>query len=158
MKLHVTLAICSIVAVAGLGYALAQMQANSASQNNSKGDKSMIRIKVFNSKGELVGPIETEKLVLTDAQWHKRLSDEQFEILRSKDTERPFCGTLLDNKEAGVYSCAGCGLPLFSSDSKFHSGTGWPSFFQPIAKENIIEKADHSHGMTRTEINCARCD
>jgi peptide methionine sulfoxide reductase msrA/msrB len=170
MNLRVTLALCSIVAVAGLGYALAQMRGSLEGESVSKGeqtvrlkpdlqgDKSMIRVKVFNKKGELVGPVETEKLVLTDAQWHKRLTDEQFEILRSKDTERPFCGTLLDTKEAGVYTCAGCGLPLFSSDSKFHSGTGWPSFFQPIAKENVIEQSDHSHGMTRTEINCARCD
>ena len=162
MKLRVTLALCSIVVVAGLGYALAQMRGTQDAASNgdktSKGDKSMLRVKVFNKKGELVGPTETEKLVLTDAQWHKRLTDEQFEILRSKDTERPFCGTLLDNKEAGVYTCAGCGLPLFSSDSKFHSGTGWPSFFQPIAKENVSEREDHSHGMTRTEINCARCD
>jgi peptide methionine sulfoxide reductase msrA/msrB len=162
MKLRMTLALCSIVAVAGLGYALAQMRGGQEAASNadktSKGDKSMLRVKVFNKKGELVGPIETDKLVLTDAQWHKRLTDEQFEILRSKDTERPFCGTLLDNKEAGVYTCAGCGLPLFSSDSKFHSGTGWPSFFQPIAKENVVEKADNSYGMTRTEINCARCD
>jgi peptide methionine sulfoxide reductase msrA/msrB len=158
MKLRVTVALCSIVALAGLGYALAQMQVNSASESTTKGDKAMIRVKVFNQKGELVGPIETDKLVLTDAQWHKRLSDEQFDVLRSKGTERPFCGTLLDNKQEGVYTCAGCGLPLFSSDSKFHSGTGWPSFFQPIAKENVIELADHSYGMTRTEINCARCD
>jgi peptide methionine sulfoxide reductase msrA/msrB len=164
MKFRVTVAVCAVLALAGLGYALAQMQANSASQNASKtdksseGDKAMIRVKVVNQKGELVGPIETEKLVLTDAQWHKRLSDEQFGVLRSKGTERPFCGTLLDNKQEGVYTCAGCGLPLFSSDSKFHSGTGWPSFFQPIAKENIIEQTDHSYGMTRTEINCARCD
>jgi len=167
MKLRVALTLCSIVAVAGLGYALAQMRGNSsqesigdktAKSDTSKGDKSMLHVKVFNKKGELVGPIETEKLVLTDAQWHKRRTDEQFEILRSKDTERPFCGTLLDNKEAGVYTCAGCGLPLFSSDSKFHSGTGWPSFFQPIAKENVSERADHSYGTTRTEINCARCD
>jgi len=162
MKLRVILALCSIVAVAGLGYALAQMRSSQEAASNgdktSKGDKAMLRVKVFNQKGELVGPIETDKLVLTDAQWHKRLTDEQFEILRSKDTERPFCGTLLDNKEAGVYTCAGCGLPLFSSDSKFHSGTGWPSFFQPIAKENVVERDDHSHGMTRSEINCARCD
>src|SRR5438552_3863522 len=135
MKSGVIIGLCSILALAGLGYALAQMQVNSASQNtaktdkSSKGDKAMIRVKVFNQKGELVGPIETDKLVLTDAQWHKRLTDEQFDVLRSKGTERPFCGTLLDNKQEGVYSCAGCGLPLFSSDSKFHSGTGWPSFF-----------------------------
>jgi methionine-R-sulfoxide reductase len=65
---------------------------------------------------------------------------------------------LLDNKERGVYTCAGCGLPLFSSDAKFHSGTGWPSFFQPIAAGNVAERPDNSHGMRRTEINCARCD
>jgi len=69
-----------------------------------------------------------------------------------------FCGTLLDNKLHGVYSCAGCGLPLFASDAKFNSGTGWPSFFQPIAPGNVAETADESHGMTRVEINCARCD
>ena len=74
-----------------------------------------------------------------------------------RGAERPFCGTLLDNKQSGVYVCAGCGLPLFSSDSKFHSGTGWPSFFRPIAKENVLERPDESHGMYRVEINCARC-
>ncbi len=112
----------------------------------------------FNRQGELVGPVESAKLVLSDAEWRKRLSPKQFDILRAKDTERPFCGTLLDNKQAGVYTCAGCGLPLFSSDAKFHSGTGWPSFFQPISAENIHEHGDGSHGMVRDEIVCARCD
>src|SRR5262245_52435607 len=117
-----------------------------------------IRVSVFNDKGNLVGPIETQKLLLSEAEWRLRLTPEQFEILRSKDTERPFCGALLDNKVAGIYTCAGCGLPLFSSDAKFHSGSGWPSFFQPIAEGNIAQRKDQSHGMTRTEINCARCD
>lgn len=118
----------------------------------------MIKVKVFNRAGELVGPVETEKLVLTPAEWKKRLTPDQFKILRSSGTERPFCGLLLDNKKTGVYACAGCGLPLFMSDSKFNSGTGWPSFFQPIAKENVAERNDHSHGMVRVEVNCARCD
>jgi methionine-R-sulfoxide reductase len=118
----------------------------------------MPQIRVFNKSGQLTGPIESPKLTLSDAEWRKRLTPQQFDILRSSDTERPFCGTLLDNKKQGVYTCAGCGLPLFSSDSKFNSGTGWPSFFQPIARENVSEKPDHSHGRTRTEINCARCD
>jgi methionine-R-sulfoxide reductase len=118
----------------------------------------MVQLRVFNKAGQLVGPIETPKLALSDDQWRERLTAEQFAILRSSGTERPFCGTLLDNKKQGVYACAGCGLPLFSSDSKFNSGTGWPSFFQPIARENISERADYSHGRTRTEINCARCD
>jgi peptide methionine sulfoxide reductase msrA/msrB len=118
----------------------------------------MVRIHVFNRNGELVGPIESPKLVLSDEQWRQRLTAEQFRVLRSSGTERPFCGVLLDNKTPGVYTCAGCGLPLFSSDAKFHSGTGWPSFFQPIAEGNVAVRADYSHGMARTEINCARCD
>jgi methionine-R-sulfoxide reductase len=118
----------------------------------------MVQIRVFNKSGQLVGPIETPRLTLSDDEWRRRLSPEQYRILRSSGTERPFCGTLLDNKKPGVYTCAGCGLPLFSSDSKFNSGTGWPSFFQSIAAENVAEHADHSHGMTRVEINCARCD
>ena len=118
----------------------------------------MVEVRVFNKTGQLTGPIDTPKLTLSDDEWRRRLTGEQFQILRSSGTERPFCGTLLDNKKLGVYTCAGCGLPLFSSDAKFNSGTGWPSFFQPIARENIAERSDHSHGRTRTEINCARCD
>jgi methionine-R-sulfoxide reductase len=118
----------------------------------------MVQVRVFNRQGELVGPVDSPKVELSDSQWRERLTREQFEVLRSKGTERPFCGTLLDNKKQGVYTCAGCGLPLFSSDAKFNSGTGWPSFFQPIALENIAEERDTSHGMVRSEILCARCD
>ena len=118
----------------------------------------MVQVHVFDRAGKLIGPVETPKLSLSDDEWRKRLSPEQFRILRSSGTERPFCGTLLDNKQQGVYACAGCGLPLFSSDGKFNSGTGWPSFFQPIAPGNVAERADESHGMVRVEINCARCD
>ena len=118
----------------------------------------MVSVYVFDSRGELVGPVDVPKWELTEPQWRERLTPEQFAVLRSAGTERPFCGRLLDNKEQGVYACAGCGLPLFSSDAKFHSGTGWPSFFQPIAAGNVAERTDHSHGMTRVEINCARCD
>ncbi len=118
----------------------------------------MVQVRVFDNQGELIGPVESPKLELTDAEWRGRLSPQQFEVLRAKGTERPFCGTLLDNKQQGVYTCAGCGLPLFSSDAKFHSGTGWPSFFQPVAKENVLQNRDQSHGMVRDEIVCARCD
>lgn len=119
--------------------------------------ESTVKAKVFDKKGELVGPIEMPKVVKTDAEWKKQLTDEQYKIARAKGTERPFCGNLLDNHEKGVYACVCCGLPLFSSDSKFNSGTGWPSFFQPVAKENIVEHADHTYG-ERVEILCARCD
>ncbi len=118
----------------------------------------MIEVHAFNKQGKLVGPIESAKVVLSDAEWAKRLTPEQFSVLRSSGTERPFCGALLDTKVPGAYTCAGCGLPLFSSDSKFHSGTGWPSFFQPIAEGNVVQRTDRGHGMSRTEVNCARCD
>ncbi len=93
----------------------------------------------------------------SDSEWEKQLGREAYAVLRAKGTERAFCGTLLDNHKEGVYFCAGCDLPLFSSRSKFDSGTGWPSFFQPFAKENIAEISDTSYGMARTEILCARC-
>jgi methionine-R-sulfoxide reductase len=118
----------------------------------------MVQVRVFDKSGQLVGPVESATVSLSDEEWRRRLTPEQFRILRSSGTERPFCGTLLDNKKQGVYSCAGCGLPLFASDAKFNSGTGWPSFFQPIARENVAEHADESHGMVRVEINCARCE
>src|SRR4029077_19090397 len=98
------------------------------------------------------------KLELSQTEWAKRLTKDQFHILRAQGTERAFCGTLLDNHKEGVYTCAGCSLPLFTSEAKFNSGTGWPSFFQPVAKENVISHTDKSYGMLRTEILCALCD
>ena len=117
-----------------------------------------MQVKLFNRQGQLVGPVEVPHVEKTDAQWQEQLSPAQFRIARAKGTERPFCGTLLDNKRQGVYSCVCCGLPLFTSSSKFHSGTGWPSFFQPVAEENVTTLTDRGHGMVRTEILCTRCD
>src|SRR5919199_2665152 len=94
-----------------------------------------VKVKVFNNQGHLIGPVEVNHIDKTDAEWRAQLTPEQFQIARSKGTERPFCGTLLDNKLRGIYSCVCCGLPLFSSIAKFNSGTGWPSFFQPVASE-----------------------
>ena len=88
----------------------------------------------------------------------KDLSPEERRVLLNQGTEAPFCGTLLNNKHSGVYACRLCGLPLFRADSKFESGTGWPSFYQGYDKAHIAEIVDSSHGMTRTEIRCARCD
>jgi methionine-R-sulfoxide reductase len=117
-----------------------------------------MNVKLFNRHGQLVGPVEVAKVVKSDAEWRRQLTPEQFAIARGKGTERPFCGTLLDNKREGVYSCVCCGLPLFASDSKFNSGTGWPSFFRPVAEENVVTAVDRGHGMVRDEILCARCD
>ncbi len=99
-----------------------------------------------------------EKIVKTEAQWKSELSPEQFDILRKHGTERAFTGPHHDSKEPGTYACAGCGLPLFDAAAKFDSGTGWPSFFAPISKENVAEKEDKSWFSTRTEVLCARCD
>lgn len=117
-----------------------------------------MKLKVIDRDGRLVGPVETPKVVKTDAEWRAQLTPEEFAIARAKGTERPFCGTLLDNKKVGIYACVCCGLPLFSSHGKFHSGTGWPSFFEPVAAENVVTHEDVSFGMRRSEILCARCD
>jgi len=117
-----------------------------------------MKVKVFNKKGELVGPVESSPVVKSDAEWRQQLAPELFAVARAKGTERPFCGTLLDNKSNGVYSCVCCGLPLFASNAKFNSGTGWPSFFEPVADENVKTSVDSTHGMVRSEILCARCD
>ena len=118
---------------------------------------SYVRVRVIGPDGKLSDAKEVPTLVLSDAEWHKRLTPEQYRITRRKDTERAFCGGLLNNKTTGMYVCVCCNLPLFESAAKFESGTGWPSFFQPVASENIREKADRSQGMIRAEVLCQRC-
>lgn len=97
------------------------------------------------------------KIVKTEAEWKKILTPEQYHILREKGTERPFSGEYADKHEDGDYHCAACHLKLFSSKTKFESGTGWPSFFEPVNKKNVTEIADRSYGMVRTEVVCSRC-
>ena len=104
-------------------------------------------------KGTYMG----EKIVKTDAEWKKLLTAEQFEVLRKHGTEKPFTGKDWNNHENGEYVCAACGLELFASDAKFESGTGWPSFFQPIHPENVGTKSDNTFFMRRTEVHCPRC-
>jgi peptide-methionine (R)-S-oxide reductase len=99
-----------------------------------------------------------DKVVKSDAEWKKILTKEQYYVTRQKGTERAFSGPLNNNKEKGTYLCVCCDLPLFSSSTKFDSGTGWPSFWAPIAKDAITEVRDTSHGMIRVETICARCD
>jgi methionine-R-sulfoxide reductase len=103
-------------------------------------------------------PKRSDKVILTDAQWRKRLTPAQYKILRASDTEPAFCGKFHDNHLKGTYQCAGCGLPLFSSENKFDSGTGWPSFYQPVSKDNVWFKRDTTFGMERVEVRCAKCD
>lgn len=94
---------------------------------------------------------------LSDAEWKARLTDMEYHVLREKGTERAFTGKLLEIKEAGTYVCKACQLPLFSSETKFNSGTGWPSFWKPINETNVAEEKDFAYGMIRTEVLCSRC-
>jgi peptide-methionine (R)-S-oxide reductase len=92
-----------------------------------------------------------------EQEWRERLTPEQYEVLRRKGTEPPFTGAYVDTKDRGVYRCAACGAELFSSETKFDSGTGWPSFTEPAVAEAVELRPDHSHGMMRTEVVCRRC-
>ncbi|MEX2214098.1 MAG: peptide-methionine (R)-S-oxide reductase MsrB [Phycisphaeraceae bacterium] len=133
---------------------------NQPSSSDEQPASNVKRVKVafIDAEGKPTKVMLLPRVERTDEEWKKVLTPEQYRIVRSAGTERPFCGPLLDNKKEGVYFCVACNLPLFASSSKFQSGTGWPSFFQPITKENVAEKTDKSYGMIRTEINCARCD
>ena len=93
----------------------------------------------------------------SEEEWKKTLSEEQYQVLRLKGTEKPFTGKYLNNKEKGIYYCAGCGVPIFDSKTKFKSGSGWPSFFAPIDEENVEENRDLSYGMVRKEVLCKNC-
>ena len=100
---------------------------------------------------------KTDKLAVPDAEWKQILSPEVYHILREKGTERPFTSPYETSKEIGTYYCAACGNALFKSDTKFDSGCGWPSFYEPISKGSIIYTPDNSHGMVRTEVQCGKC-
>jgi len=94
---------------------------------------------------------------ISEAEWRKRLTPEQFHILREKGTERAFTGALVNNHADGMYHCAACGAPLFKSDTKFESGSGWPSFFEPLSPDAVETHEDSSYGMRRIEVTCATC-
>jgi methionine-R-sulfoxide reductase len=129
----------------------------SMAQAQESSSNSTVKVRLIGPNGLLTEPVAVPRVTKTNAEWRKQLTAEPYEIARGQGTEPAFCGTLLDNHREGIYHCVCCGLPLFASDSKFNSGTGWPSFFQPVAKENVITRTDESFGMSRTEIICARC-
>ncbi len=124
----------------------------------SFGAVKVVKLVEFSVSGQREGVTEVEKVVKTDQEWRQQLSPEQFEVTRHAGTERAFTGKYWNNHEHGLYRCVCCANALFSSETKFESGTGWPSFWQPIAKQNVVAHTDSSFGMTRTEVRCAKCD
>ncbi len=138
----------------GPGRAERLLTAHAAAPAAGESDqKSTVRL-YSSEKG---GFVVAEKMNKTEEEWKKTLSPIQYKVLREKGTERPFTGALLDNHEKGVYTCAACGADLFASETKFESGSGWPSFYAPIAEENVATEVDNSLGMRRIEVLCPRC-
>ena len=133
-------------------------QGGTGDSPHGKAKRKVVSIVEFTSSGERKGIVMTEKVVKTEAEWKKQLTPEEFEVARRKGTERAFSGKHWNLHEKGIYRCVCCGNAVFSSDTKFDSGTGWPSFWAPIAKENIQTGGDLSLGMPRTEVLCTECD
>jgi len=123
-----------------------------------KSTNASVQVRLLGPDGKPTEPQLADRVIKTDEAWRKQLTTEQYEIARGKGTERAFCGVFYDHKKSGIYTCVCCDLPLFASNAKFDSGTGWPSFFQPFAKENVTNHQDLSYGMLRIEILCARCE
>jgi len=120
--------------------------------------KKLVRIVEFDASGTRTGVVDVEKLEKPLAEWKKQLAAEEFMVTRQAGTERPFTGKYASNHTDGLYHCICCNTVLFDSRTKFESGTGWPSFWQPVAKENVAVQTDSSLGMTRDEVLCRRCD
>jgi peptide-methionine (R)-S-oxide reductase len=121
-------------------------------------DKDNVNVIAFDDAGQKLGPSRVKKVRKTDAEWKQQLTPEQFEVTRRMGTERAFTGEYAESKDKGLYRCICCSNALFSSETKFDSGTGWPSFWAPIAKENVRTGLDSSLGMPRTEVSCTECD
>ena len=134
---------------------MGKMQETEARPTTSATDE--VTIVEFSDSGERKGTIRVPRIVKDESEWQKELPTDTCFITRQAGTERPFTGEYWNQHEKGLYRCACCGTALFISDAKFESGTGWPSFFQPIAPENIEEHEDRSYGMRRTEVTCRRC-
>ncbi len=137
-----------------VSFASCAVHGNTGSQG--KDNVTTTKIKLYSVAQK--GIIMSEKVVKTDAEWKQQLTREQYEVTRRKGTERAFTGQYWNNHEKGIYQCICCGNDLFKSDTKFESGTGWPSFWAPISEENVLTEGDRSYGMERNEVLCKRCD
>ena len=144
-------------ALAGFG-ALLYRRERPLPDARKSGSGSTIRLVLFTDNGIRGETIQVNKIVKSDAEWQKELTPEEFAVARKKGTERAFTGRYWNNHEAGMYRCVCCGTPLFRSEEKFDSGTGWPSFWAPAAEENVATESDNSLFMRRTEVVCSKCD
>jgi len=130
----------------------------SVADNMPIGKPGNVLLEVFSDDGKDLGPRQVPRLILSDAQWKQRLSPASFDVLRRDGTERAFSGDHEKPSSPGLFRCIGCATALYDAATEFDSGTGWPSFWQPIAKTNVFEKHDNTFGMERVEIRCANCD
>ncbi|GAC1435707.1 MAG: hypothetical protein NVS1B11_33890 [Terriglobales bacterium] len=145
------------VVVTGAGTAawMAKPSLQTAEANPETGGS--VTVIAFDDSGRKLGPTEVKKVHKTNAEWKQQLTPDQFEVTRRMGTERPFSGEYAESHDKGLYRCICCNNALFSSETKFESGTGWPSFWAPIAKENVHTETDASAGMSRTEVSCNEC-
>lgn len=150
----------SALAITGAGVAtwLGRRPLLQPATAKASGASDTVTVVAFTDAGKKQGRVQVKKVHKTDDEWKKQLTPEQFEITRQAGTERAFTGQYAETHEKGLYRCICCGNALFSSETKFDSGTGWPSFWEPIAKENVRTSDDSSIGMSRTEVSCAQCD
>lgn len=144
-----------VLALSGAAALSARSPSNGGSTPRMPGHVKLIE---FGDSGKRIGEVNVEKVVKPDEEWKKELTPEQYQVARHAGTERAFTGKYWNNHEHGLYRCVCCGNALFSSDTKFESGTGWPSFWTPIARENVRTHSDRTLGMERTEVLCAKCD
>jgi methionine-R-sulfoxide reductase len=129
----------------------------SASGTSATNQTPTVKVRFVDASGKPGPLVDSPRILKTDEEWRKQLTADQYKIARAKGTEPAFCGAFFDNHKPGIYECVCCGLPLFTSEAKFDSGTGWPSFFQPVARENVESHEDLSYGMRRVEVLCVRC-
>jgi peptide-methionine (R)-S-oxide reductase len=145
-------------ATAVAGYVLLERHAVLAAPSAPKNPEGPVTVVQFGDDGKAVGKVTVPRVIKTDAEWRSQLSPLSYDVTRREGTERPYTHNMLDVHDAGLFRCICCLNALFSSTTKFDSGTGWPSFWEPIAKENVVEITDRSFGMARTAVSCRECD